>query len=84
MSTNGKYRATKALVDNGMRIADACKKTGMTKSYFYILRKNAKPSASEPAILDNGTRELPLEEQVIASDLSAKAKVKILTTLLNA
>lgn len=83
-----KYRATKALVSNGVLVSEACRRTGLGCSQFYVYRKKdvekVKAEVSMASPSTNQSTELPIEEQVVASDLSAKAKVKILATLLNA
>lgn len=83
-----KFRETKALVSNGMSKSEACRRTGLAKSQYWTYskaeQKTKDVTATLPSSGSNFTQELPLEEQVIASDLSAKAKVKILSTLLNA
>ena len=78
------YRRAKALVGNGMSVDDACRAAGISTPTFYARRRKEGTTADvavETAACA-GTVEPSLEEQVIASDLTAKAKVRILSTLL--
>lgn len=86
---NREYKKAKALVSNGLTVAQACARAGLSTASFYTRRateeKNSDGPQSAPSNIERiiDACEPSLEEQVIASDLSAKAKVKILSTLLN-
>lgn len=82
-----KYRQAKALIANGSGIGAACRKVGISTPTFYSQKRKQETAPSvdyEVGATSHTSGELTLEEQVISSNLSPKAKVKVLTTLLNA
>jgi hypothetical protein len=86
-SNSLKYRQAKALVSTGSSVIGACDRAGITVATYYSQKKKQEsmPTQAASATAAAGAEtEATLEEQIISSNLSPKAKVKVLTTLLNA